>query len=585
MAALVGGTVTAVVFWMGHLLGADGFSASGLVMLILFALTTPYLVLAFWNSAIGFLLLKFGRNPLAALVPGYAGAKLDEPVKSDVAIVIPVRNESPDEVFDRLQALLQSLDAGPDAHAFDIFVLSDTLDPTRARIEEQAFEALKASDPTPDRLIYRRRTNNEAFKSGNIWDFCNRFGDRYDYMVVMDSDSVMAPETIRTLVKTMEASPRLGILQPLIVGLPSVSPFARIFQFGMRHGMRVYAAGSAWWQGDEGPYWGHNAVIRLAAFRRHCRMPKLPEERFLGGHILSHDQVEAVLMRRGGYEVRVLPIEHGSYEDNPPTLADFLKRDLRWCQGNMQYVHLLNLPGARPIGRLQLFLAMLMYLGAPFWMGFLAIGMAHAFTGTPLIAPSATLLEGVGLFAVMMFMAFAPKLIGLIDALSRAEVRRAFGGAGPLLRGAALETGFGVLLGPVMSLTHAAFIIGLLLGRKVHWTAQIRDPRTLSWGEALRGFWLHMTVGIAATAGLALTAPGVLPWAAPLLLSLSLAVPFAKLTTHAGLGHWLARGRWCATPEEIGRQGMLRNLGVPWQTPVSHPVPIPRAKPAPATTS
>ena len=164
-------------------------------------------------------------------------------------------------------------------------------------------------------------------------------------MLPLDADSLMAGEAVLRLVRIMQAHPRLGILQSLVVGAPAASAFARIFQFGMRHGMRAYTMGSAWWIGDCGPFWGHNAVVRIAPFREHCGLPILPGGPPLGGHVLSHDQVEAALMRRAGYEVRVLPEERGSWEENPPTIFEFSARDLRWCQGNMQYWRLLGTAG------------------------------------------------------------------------------------------------------------------------------------------------------------------------------------------------------------------------------------------------
>ena len=91
--------------------------------------------------------------------------------------------------------------------------------------------------------------------------------------------------------------------------------------------------GQAWWVGDCGPYWGHNALVRIAPFVAHCELPVLAGKPPLGGRILSHDQVEAALMRRGGFEVRVLPVEIGSFEDNPPNAVAFVERDTRWCQG------------------------------------------------------------------------------------------------------------------------------------------------------------------------------------------------------------------------------------------------------------
>ena len=219
-------------------------------------------------------------------------------------------------------------------------------------------------------LTYRRRTDNTGFKAGNVFDFCTRWGADYDLAVTLDADSFQTADSILRMVRIMQIEPKLGILQSLVVGMPSTSAFARIFQFGMRLGMRSYTLGSAWWQGDCGPYWGHNAVIRLAPFIAHCHIPPRPD----GTHILSHDQIEAVLMRRAGYEVRVLPEEGASWEENPPTLLEFIRRDLRWAQGNMQYWPYLVMPGLKPVSRYQIAFAMLMFLGSPAWMGLLVLG-------------------------------------------------------------------------------------------------------------------------------------------------------------------------------------------------------------------
>ena len=585
IAVLVISSIGLLALWMGYLLFADGFSLSGLVMLAAFVMTLPYLTLTFWSSLIGFLVLRFSRDPIATVLPAAARVKQDAVSQSRTAVVMPTRNEDPEEVIRRLGAMASWLESeAPDEH-YEFFVLSDTFDPDIARKEEAVFAAWRENAARPDRLHYRRRTSNEGFKAGNVREFMERHGDRFDFMLVLDSDSVMSAHAIRRLVSIMDADEKIGILQPLIVGLPSASPFARIFQYGMRHGMRVFATGSAWWQGDEGPYWGHNALIRIAPFRDHCHLPWIPEKRFLGGQILSHDQVEAVLMRRAGYECRVIPLEDGSYEDNPPTLPDFLARDLRWCQGNMQYVHLLRLEGARLIGRQQLLFAILMYLGAPCWMLFLGVGLGHAITGTPLFAGSVDMMLGLGLFGVMMTMTFAPKLLGMIDVLFDKEKREAFGGTGTVMKGAGFDLLFGFLAGPVLALTHALFIVGLFFGRTVTWTAQQRQGRMVSTLEALQNLWPHTLLGAGATLALAVTAPAVLPWALPVLIGMMLAVPFACFTTHKAFGRWLERNQVCATPEEIKPPASFARLGIAGHeatTVVTKPV---IGEMAPATTS
>ena len=280
------------------------------------------------------------------VAPHMAAGDTDAPVEGRVAVTMTVRNEAPERALARLVEVRRSLDATGQGHAFDVFVLSDTTDPEIAEAEERLFDTIRPQLGGL-RATYRRRDRNTGFKAGNVRDFLLHAGRDYDFFVPLDSDSLMTGETILKMVRIIEAHPRIGILQSLAVGTPAKSAFARIFQFGMRHGMRSFTMGASWWQGDCGPFWGHNAVIRTMPFRRYCRLPILPGKPPLGGHILSHDQVEAVLMRRAGYEVRVMPNESGSYEDNPPTLMDFTRRDLRWCQGNMQYWGFSGCAGSR----------------------------------------------------------------------------------------------------------------------------------------------------------------------------------------------------------------------------------------------
>jgi len=409
---------------------------------------------------------------------------------------------------------------------------------------------------------YRRRSDNAGYKAGNIRDFVTRQGNGFDFALVLDADSLMAAPTIRRLVRAMESNPRLGILQTLVVGLPSVSAFARPFQFGMRLGMRSYTLGSAWWQGDCGPYWGHNALIRVAPFREHCELPLLPGRPPLGGHVLSHDQVEAVLMRRAGFEVRVLPFESGSFEENPPTLLEFIRRDLRWCQGNLQYLKLLGLPGLRALSRVQLALAILMFLSSPAWVSLMVLGVLRL----GLARDTGEVLDpalGSILFALIMTMVFAPKLAALADLLLSPAQRRAFGGAPRVFAGALTEVVFFTLLAPVMAIAHTVFMAGLPFGRAVVWGPQRRSGHRVSAREALRRLWPQTLLGLAAFLWLAASAGSAAAWLSPFFVGSLLAVPLAVLSASPALGRALAGvGLW-RIPEESEPTPLIRSLDLP----------------------
>ena len=554
----------------------DGLTAIEVGMAALFALNLPWMVIGLWNAVIGWILLTRTNGDLSRVVPL---ARLNDPPlppEGRVAILMPIHDEDPNTVLATLKTTLASLDGTGRSAPFDVFVLSDTRDPGIAAREQTLFAAWRKADARPERLHYRRRRENIGFKAGNIRAFCDRWGGDYDFMIVLDADSVMSGTAILRLVGLMRANPRLGILQTLVTGLPSTSPFARIFQFGMRHGMRTYTMGSAWWQGDAGPYWGHNAIIRVRPFIEHCRLPLVPGAPPLGGVILSHDQIEAVLMRRAGWEVRVLPIEDGSFEANPPTLLDFTKRDLRWCHGNMQYIRLLSLAGSHRMGRLQMVLAILMYTSAPCWLLFCVLGLVQPLLGALGLVPwvafsepawlpgeSALAALGFALLFGVIGMTWAPKLFGQLQALCDSPVRRSYGGGPRLLAGGAIELLFSALLAPVVATSQTVFMSGLLLGRRLKWRAQKRSDRSIPGREALRRLWPQTLLGLAFLASFLILLPGAIGWASPLIAGLLLAAPFAVLTAHPRFGAALARMRLCAIPEEVRPTPEVRSA-CPW---------------------
>src|SRR5262252_2570879 len=529
-------------------LSPGGIDTLDVLLLLMVAATLPWQVTGLWNSTIGILITRFARDPVATLFPG-AAIRGDEAITAKTAILVCIRNEVPERVIRNLKTLLSGLATERVADQFRAYVLSDTTDPAMAAAEDSVFGAVASEARDGSAIIYRRRRVNTEFKAGNIRDFCERWGAAHDFALVLDADSLMSAEAVLRLVRVMQANPRLGILQSLVVGLPSTSAFARLFQFGMRLGMRSYTIGSAWWQADCGPYWGHNALVRLSAFIAHCELPALPADGMLGGQILSHDQIEAVLMRRAGYEVRVLPLEHQSWEENPATLLEFIRRDLRWCQGNMQYWHLLGLPGLKPVSRYQLVFAILMFVGSPAWIALLVVGtLAAALAPSPgdFIRADA----GTALFAVTMIMWLSPKLATFLDVLARPKERWSFGGTARFLASAVAETIFSLMLAPIMWFGHTLFLARLPFSRSVGWASQVRDDHAVPLGLACRALWPHTLVGLGATALLAATHPAAIPYALPLAGGLALSIPLAVITAWRPVGAALLRAGVGRLPEE-----------------------------------
>lgn len=523
-------------------LAEGGWTMAEAAILALAALIAPWVANLGASALIGFVVLMRRQDPLRTVWPEVV---FDEriAIAIDTALVLCIRNEDTAAVLARQHSLLKELAAEGLAERFALVVLSDTQDATHAEEEERAVASFRASLPEGLRLLYRRRAHNEGFKAGNVMEFVRHRAAGFEAMVVLDADSVMTARCVLRLVRLMQANPRVALIQTLIVARPALSPFPRLFQFGMRHGMRAYAAGIAWWQGPDGPYWGHNAIIRLAPFRDHAALPTLPS----GARILSHDQVEAALLRGAGWEVRLDPLEQGSYEANPPTLLDFLARDLRWMAGNLQYFALLRLPLFRPMGRVQLVLAILLFLFAPIVCAIAALALINAHD--PAAAVSAP--AGIGATVLFGVLFFAPKLLGALEVALKPAALRAWGGGMRFALSVAVEFVFYLLLLPISAINQTAAMVAMVFGKRIGWAPQARDDRSVQLTDAARALWWHSAIGLAALLGFASASLGAFLWALPLIAGALLAVPFCVATADGRLGRLLARRGICAIPEEF----------------------------------
>ena len=524
-------------------LAPGGWTVWEALILLCFLGTLPWSALSAANALLGLAIRLAARDPVAAVLPQIRAAGPPPPA-GRTAIAICIRNEEMGAVLPPLARLLDGLAARGMADRFALWVLSDTPAGPAAEAEEAAFVAFARQRPN---ARYRRRATNDGFKAGNVMDFLDHHAAGLDHLLCLDADSEMSPEAVLRLVAVLEADPRLAIVQQLIHGRPATAAFPRLFQFGMRQGMRSWATGQAWWQGDEGPYWGHNAVIRIAPFREHGRLGPLPD----GSRILSHDQVEATRLTAAGWKVRVLPDDTGSTEGNPPTFGDFVTRDLRWAGGNMQYLALLRLPGQTWMARWQLVQAMLLFLGAPLWCAILLLAATNGLTGGGAATPTGWL---VLLLVATWACHYAPKLAGYAEVLLKRDLAEAHGGRTAFARGAAAEILFTTLMEPARLMAQSLFLLALPFGLRVGWAAQNRADRGVSWADAARQFRAPTLAGILLTAAFAAVSPLALLLALPVLASLLLAIPFAVLTAHPGLSAWLRARQICSLPEEIRPQ-------------------------------
>jgi membrane glycosyltransferase len=545
--SLVVATSLLFALWFYRVIAAGGFGLLEIFLLFFFLVHTTWLTLGFWNTVIGFYILRTSENVLGRVSPPLANVPEDSPFPERVAIVMTIRNEDAGGVFARLDAIKTSLSKTAFEAQFDYFVLSDSSLPQPIDAETAACSAFRAKHGETSRLIYRRRASNEGFKAGNVRDFCETWGADYDFMLLLDADSLMTGETILRLVRTMYANPRLGVLQTVMVGVLMPSFFAQVFEFGHRLGMLCTAVGAVWWQGERCQFWGHNAIIRLAPFIEFCRLEPLPGRGPFSGHIICHDQIEASLLERAGYEVRVLPVESGSYEGVPPTLLEFIDRDHRWFHGNLKNLRLLNLPKLPAMSLVHLGIVAQRYLGWVAAVIFVLLAAAKAATwhnGAEFPVHAA-----LALYVVVIVIFFTPRLAGLVHTLLSGA--SPYGGKRAVIFGQLTEVVYTLTLLPISMFAATWFFARLILGWGMQWEAPRRSSYSLPWRNALARLWAHLAFAAVLIAFLAWAAPGALLWFAPFLFGLVLAIPFALLTSSALMTERTRRMQLCATPEDL----------------------------------
>ncbi|MEQ8370662.1 MAG: glucans biosynthesis glucosyltransferase MdoH [Alphaproteobacteria bacterium] len=565
--ALVATTVLGGGLILFDILRANGLSLTEALILPLFVITFGWIALSFWTAVAGFVLrlvrldpLTLRRYPPALAEPAAAAAA----ATLRTAIVMPIRNEDPAAALGCLETTCRSLQAtGQFAH-FHVFVLSDSDDAALFNGEAEGTRALARRLGAAERFHYRRRTSNEGRKAGNIAAFCHAHGADYDAMLVLDADSVMTGETILALITDMSRRADAGIIQtvPLPVGQSLI--FGRAIQFAARLSSPMLATGHALWQRGESNYWGHNALVRLAPFHRHAMLTPLPGPPPMGGDIMSHDFVEAALLRRAGHRTYVRADLGGSYEGLPGDLFDYLARERRWAQGNLQHLRLLALPGLHVMSRLNLLLGALAFLASPIWLGLLALTTVSAmswslgthdyFTAGRQLFPDWLVGkpdEIRALFIATAAMLFLPKVLALILALTSQTARAGFGGGLTLTASTLAESLFAVLMAPVIMLYHSRFVAGILAGRAVGWRSPRRGEGAADRTLALRAGRLPGLVGLVWGGVTLAAAPLFFWWLAPVLLGLVAAAPMIMLSGDKAWGRRVMRAGVFRTPEEM----------------------------------
>jgi membrane glycosyltransferase len=547
---------------MYDVLKVGGVTTLEAMVLGLFVLLFAWIAFSFMSNLAGFFVLLFRmRDPLGidpkAPLPSIGSAN---------AMLLPTYNEDPYRIMARLRAIWESVEETGCGRQFNWFILSDTTDPSIWIAEEKCFLQLRSDLGTG--IFYRHRPQNTARKSGNVEDWVKRFGAGYDHMIILDADSLMTGDTIIRLAAAMERHPAVALIQTLPVVVNARTLFARLQQFAGRLYGPSIAAGIAWWHASEGNYWGHNAIIRVPAFARDAGLPELQGRKPFGGHILSHDFVEAALMKRGGWDIRMAPALGGSFEECPPSLLDFAARDRRWCQGNLQ--HLAVLPARRLnwVSRLHLLTGIGAYLTAPLWLIFLVLGILISLQaqfvrpeyfpkGFSLFPtwPAQDPVLAAWVFLGTMGLLLLPKLFAYVLLLTQTESRKQFGGGLRALIGILIETVLSGLIAPVMMIFQSIAVGEILLGRDAGWQVQRRNDGEVPRREIIRKYALPTLIGVVmAVSAYAVSLP-LLLWMAPVIAGLVLAIPVAMLSSTAGPD--LHRSRLFNTPEQAAPPRVL----------------------------
>lgn len=546
--------LTAYGAWeMYHVVSVSRTTFLQYVLLVLFTVNFSWIALAFTSAILGFcaLLFRLVKSPRA------------ETLTQKTVVVMPIYNESTARTFAAVAAIRESIEAtGLGAH-FDYFIVSDTTNPDIWVAEERAFLALRQRLGPDARIYYRHRPKNHHRKAGNIADFVTRWGGHYEHMVVLDADSLMTGTCIVRLAAAMEADPDAGIIQSLPLIINRNTFFARLQQFAARVYGPVIATGLAIWSGRDGNYWGHNAIIRTKAFADHCGLPDLKGKPPFGGHVLSHDFVEAALIRRAGWSVYMLPDLTGSYEESPPSLIDIATRDRRWCQGNLQHSRIIGAKGLKLSTRQHFATGMMAYLASPFWLMQLVVGILivlqvnyarpeyfteefRLFPVWPRFDPE----RALNLFGLTMAILLAPKLFGLLLTLFDGKLRRACGGGIRLVLSALLEILFSAFFAPIMMVIQSGSVFQILVGRDTGWNPQRRDDGSIPLKDIVRRHRAHTLLGLVAGLSAFMIATSLFAWMSPTIVGLLLAIPLSWASGNLALGLWLKRRGLLMTPEE-----------------------------------
>jgi membrane glycosyltransferase len=531
------------------------------VFLILFSINFIWIAFAFSQALLGFLVLLKPRL--------IKQREIDPPFKT--AILLPVYNEDPVRVRAAIEAMRSDLlNKAPGRYAF--FILSDTNRADAWIAEEQTFMELVDTSGQGCPVYYRRRHRNKERKAGNIGDWVQRWGGDYGAMIVLDADSVMSADSMVTLSRRLAASPGVGLIQTLPTIVFADTLYGRVQQFANHCFGPVYAAGLSCWHGMSSNFWGHNAIIRTQAFAKSCHLPILTGKPPFGGHVLSHDFIEAALLRRAGWGVRFDTDIQTSFEQAPPSLIDVLVRDRRWCQGNLQHTRFLFAKGFVLPTRLHLLSGIMSYLSAVFWLSLILVGLAIAaqaafvrpeYFANPSLFPTWPVFDSeraLRLFVVSMAIVLAPKVFGWFAAMVHVRRCLRFGGPVLLTLSTLLEMVVSGLYAPILMVSQFTVVFSILRGKDGGWLPQSREDGALGWKPVARHHAGHTLFGTALAVLSLLLSKALFFWLLPISAGLILSIPLSWISGGARRTKWLKMSGLLRAPEEKDPVPILAQL-------------------------
>lgn len=416
-----------------------------------------------------------------------------------IAVIVPVYHEDIRRVSAAIAAMVEDLEMHAERKHFDFLILSDSrkIDV----VSQEMFAAEKLKDMYPEtNFIYRHRIYNGEAKLGNISDFIKRFSPNYKFMMMLDADSIVPGKSMIDMARIMEGSERIGIVQANLSMVMRNTLYARISKFISSFSLTIGFFGQYYFYMGKSYYYGHNAMIRTAAFAEHCALPILKKKGpWSAGRPLSHDYVEAALLDGAGYEIWSLP-QIPSFEELPTNFIDDFQRENRWMYGSMTYLRVFLLDRLDFLYKTRLFTSAINYFNPLFGWLFLIMGLyglVYIFDHPMKSYYLMKKFEPILLFSLffLVFSIFAKGGVSVLYFYKKKELYL-YGGISKIIISYFAYVIYNMLVAPMYMCQLSKMLLFWVSGRKIQWGEQNREDRGLTWGEAISQVGWMSVIGV-----------------------------------------------------------------------------------------